>query len=86
MRFVIALTLFDGGDAGTERCIHRGAQRHASDEATTTDVSIMPYSSATRVGGFVVGSVEPICTMATSIPLVARASTDPMRFGLGMKP
>ena len=49
-------------------------------------VSNMPYSSATRVGGLVVGRVEPICTTATSIPLVARARTEPIRLGLGMKP
>ena len=48
--------------------------------------SIMAYSSATRIGGFVVGSVEPICTMATSRPLVARARTEPIRLGPGMNP
>ena len=48
--------------------------------------SSMAYSSATRIGGFEVGRVAPICTMATGIPLVALASTLPMRFGLGMNP
>ena len=49
-------------------------------------VSSMPYSSATRVGGLVVGRVEPIWTTATSMPLVARAMTEPIRLGFGMKP
>ncbi len=48
--------------------------------------SSMPYSSATRMGGEVVGSVMPIWTMATSRPLVCLASTLPIRLGLGMKP
>jgi hypothetical protein len=48
--------------------------------------SSIAYSSATRMGGFDVGSVAPICTMATLEPLVALASTAPMMFGLGMKP
>ena len=48
--------------------------------------SIMAYSSAMRIGGLVVGSVAPICTMPTSRPLVARASAEPIRFGPGMKP
>ena len=48
--------------------------------------SSIAYSSATRMGGLEVGKVAPICTMATSRPLVPRASTLPMRFGLGMKP
>jgi hypothetical protein len=46
----------------------------------------MAYSSATRIGGFEVGSVAPICTIATFEPLVSFASTLPMMFGLGMKP
>ena len=48
--------------------------------------SSMPYSSAMRIGGEVVGRVMPICTMATSRSLVCLASTLPMRFGLGMNP
>lgn len=48
--------------------------------------SSIAYSSATRMGGFDVGSVAPICTIATFVPFVALASTLPMRFGLGMKP
>ena len=48
--------------------------------------SSMAYSSATRMAGIVVGSVDPICTMATSRWLVARASTDPIMLGLGMNP
>jgi hypothetical protein len=48
--------------------------------------SSIAYSSATRSGGLEVGRVAPICTIATSVPFVARASTLPMRFGLGMKP
>src|SRR6516162_9906924 len=48
--------------------------------------SSMAYSSATRIGGFEVGSVAPICTIATFEPLVSFASTLPMMFGLGMKP
>ena len=43
--------------------------------------SSIAYSSATRIGGFVVGSVAPICTSATFIPLVARASAEPIRLG-----
>ena len=48
--------------------------------------SSMAYSSATRMGGFEVGSVAPICTTATGRSWVARASTLPIRLGLGMKP
>ena len=48
--------------------------------------SIMPYSSATRIGGEVVGRVMPIWTIATSRPLVCLARTLPIKFGLGMKP
>jgi hypothetical protein len=48
--------------------------------------SSIAYSSATRIGGLEVGSVAPICTIATLLPAVARASTLPMRLGLGMKP
>jgi hypothetical protein len=48
--------------------------------------SSMAYSSATRMGGFWVGRVAPICTMATGRSLVALASTLPIRLGLGMKP
>ena len=48
--------------------------------------SSIAYSSATRIGGFEVGSVAPIWTMATGLPLVALASTLPMMFGLGMNP
>jgi hypothetical protein len=48
--------------------------------------SSIAYSSATRIGGLEVGSVAPICTMATLLPCVPRASTLPIRFGLGMKP
>jgi hypothetical protein len=48
--------------------------------------SSIAYSSATRIGGFEVGSVAPICTIATFEPLVSFASTLPMMFGLGMKP
>src|ERR1700682_530438 len=48
--------------------------------------SSIAYSSATRIGGFDVGSVAPICTMATSRPFVPLASTLPIRLGLGMKP
>ena len=48
--------------------------------------SIIPYSSATRTGGVVVGSVIPIWTMATSRSFVSLASTLPIRFGLGMNP
>ena len=48
--------------------------------------SSIAYSSATRIGGLVVGSVAPICTIAVFIPLVARASTEPITLGLGMKP
>src|SRR5215813_11451154 len=48
--------------------------------------SSIAYSSATRIGGFEVGSVAPICTFATFEPLVSFASTLPMMFGLGMKP
>src|SRR6516164_10402982 len=47
--------------------------------------SSMAYSSATRIGGFEVGSVAPICTIATFEPLVSFASTLPMMFRLGMK-
>ena len=39
-----------------------------------------------RMGGFDVGSVAPICTMATLDPFAAFAITAPMMFGLGMKP
>jgi hypothetical protein len=48
--------------------------------------SSIAYSSATRMGGFEVGRVAPICTMATSLPLVSLASTLPIRLGLGMNP
>ena len=48
--------------------------------------SIMAYSSAIRVGGLVEGKVEPSCTIATFMPSVARASTEPIRLGLAMKP
>jgi hypothetical protein len=48
--------------------------------------SSMAYSSAMRVGGVVDGNVEPSWTMAISWPLVALASTAPMRLGLAMKP
>ncbi len=48
--------------------------------------SSMAYSSAMRMGGCVAGKVAPIWTIAQSRPSVARASTDPIRFGLGMNP
>ena len=48
--------------------------------------SSIAYSSATRMGGFDVGRVEPIWTMATLEPWVSFARTLPIRFGLGMKP
>jgi hypothetical protein len=48
--------------------------------------SSMAYSSATRIGGCVEGKVEPICTTAHCMPFVARASTDPIKLGLGIKP
>jgi hypothetical protein len=48
--------------------------------------SSIAYSSATRIGGFAVGRVEPIWTMATFVPWVSFASALPIRFGLGMKP
>src|SRR2546428_11618660 len=48
--------------------------------------SSIAYSSATRIGGFDVGSVAPIWTIATSIPFVSLASTPPIKLGLGMKP
>jgi hypothetical protein len=48
--------------------------------------SSIPYSSATRMGGFDVGRVEPICTTATFIPWVSLARALPMRLGLGMNP
>src|SRR5262245_63616466 len=48
--------------------------------------SSIAYSSATRSGGLDVGKVAPICTIATLLPFVARASTLPIRFGLGMNP
>jgi hypothetical protein len=38
------------------------------------------------MGGFDVGRVDPIWTMATFVPWVSFASALPMRFGLGMKP
>ena len=38
------------------------------------------------MGGFDVGRVDPIWTMATFVPWVSLASTLPIRFGLGMKP
>ena len=48
--------------------------------------SSIAYSSATRIGGFDVGNVAPICTIATLVPFVCFASTLPMMFGLGMNP
>ena len=48
--------------------------------------SSMAYSSAMRVGGVVDGKVEPSWMMAMFWPLVAFASTAPMRLGLAMKP
>ncbi len=48
--------------------------------------SSIAYSSATRMGGFCVGRVAPIWTMATGRSFVALASTAPMMLGLGMKP
>jgi hypothetical protein len=48
--------------------------------------SSIAYSSAIRIAGCMLGSVEPICTIATSRRLVARAGTDPMMFGFGMNP
>src|SRR6516162_5114152 len=46
--------------------------------------SISAYSSATRVGGLVEGSVEPIWTIATLSPFVSFANTEPIRLGLAM--
>ena len=48
--------------------------------------SSIAYSSAMRVGGVVDGSVEPSWMMATFWPAVPRASTEPIRLGLAMKP
>ncbi len=46
--------------------------------------SIMPYSSATRVGGLYSGSALP--TTASFTLLVRRASMPANRLGLGMSP
>ena len=86
VRLVVALALLDRRNSVAQVHVLRGPERHAGNHppaADTIDHRILFGDSNRRIRS---RQRRPICTTATSVPLVARARIDPIKSGFGMKP